>query len=136
MKITILATMFSLAVLSLNSCDLKSLFPDEPITIKPNVTINFTNTFSHTENGINFKYTVNESPHNVGDNLKVLIDSDNEEKPFVRMMVKGEEVLYTSDLPAEGVYETSASGEHTILFQIYNPQEELEYVLQTSFNVK
>lgn len=50
--------------------------------------------------------------------------------------VKGEEVLYTSDLPAEGVYETSASGEHTILFQIYNPQEELEYVLQTSFNVK
>lgn len=125
MKKPIIAILLALAAILLNSCDLKNLFYGDPVTIKPNVNVNFSDTYSVTENGINFKYILNESPQNVGDSLKVLIDSDNEEKPFVRMTVNEEEVLYTSDLPTEAIYEVSVTGEHTILFQVYNPQKEM-----------
>ena len=135
MKQVFLKLMFVISVLVMCSCDMDKLFIEAP-TIEPEINVSVETTYSHTENGVNFKFTFEEIPHKAGDVLKLLLDSDNEEKPYVKMMVNGKEVIYTSKLPTEGVYTTNVAGQYSILFHVYDGQEILQFTIQTYVDVE
>ena len=74
--------------------------------------------YSTTVNGINLSYVIDDSELNVGETLSVKVDSDNEEKPFVAILINDVEVMSTNELPYEYAQVTTESGEYHIVFKV------------------
>ena len=74
--------------------------------------------YSTTVNGINLSYVIDDSELNVGETLSVKVDSENEDKPFVAILINDVEVTSTNELPYEYTQVMTESGEYHIVFKV------------------
>lgn len=132
--------MLIMSVFILSSCDpeywyqdFPEIEPDIEVDIDVDVTVNKDS--SYTFNGVNLKYKIENIVPEVGESIRISMDSESEVKPYVRLLINEEEVMGTSDLPA--VYTTIAEieGEHPVEFQAYDADKNLLFTLKESISV-
>ena len=92
--------------------------------------------YSTTVNGINLSYVIDDSELNVGETLSVKVDSDNEEKPFVAILINDVEVVSTNELPYEYTQVMTESGEYHIVFKVCDALENLYFNTSADISVK
>lgn len=114
--------------------DLKELLGPEKET-EPTVKVSLKSTNSFTMNGLNVKYTIENTVLEVGDILRIILDSENEEKPLVKLILNNEEVVFTSELPAEYATVLDIEGVYEIRIEVFNQQEEYEFTIKTGVTV-
>lgn len=101
----------------------------------PTVSVSYKSKYSYTVNGLNFSYCIDNVALKVGDTLKVTIDSENEVKPWAKLLINGDEKLFTSDLPIEYSDIIATAGVYEIVFEIYNSCGEYQFKLKTGVTV-
>ncbi len=142
MKTRILPVMLLMSVIALTSCDPEMWNPDGKIVYEENDLVHVvadskvSSSFSYTYNGLNVRYEIEDTSLKAGEALKVSVDSDSETKPWVRLSVNEEEVLYTSDFPTE--YETimDKPGEYELTFNVYDEEAVFQFMISTTVSVK
>ena len=146
MKITRIITLILSAFIFATACDI-DWYPDPIIipvegdddkkepTIITNITLGKTVSCTNPA-GINFKYTIEDAALEVGDILKIQIDSENEIKPYVKLLIDEEEVVYTSELPTDYERIMTDAKEYSIVFSVYNSEEVHQFDWITSVTVE
>ena len=142
MKTRILPVMLLMSVIALTSCDPEMWNPDGKIVYEENDLVHViadskvSSSFSYTYNGLNVRYEIEDTSLKAGEALKVSVDSDSETKPWVRLSVNEEEVLYTSDFPT--AYETimDKPGEYELTFNVYDEEAVFQFMISTTVSVK
>lgn len=94
-------------------------------------------TFSYTNPaGINLKYKIEDTQLEVGDTLRIQIDSENETNPYVTLNISGNEVVNTSDLPVDYESIMNEAKEYDLLFTVYDNNKSYQFNSITSVKVK
>ena len=90
-------------------------------------------TFSYTSPaGINLKYKIEDTQLEVGDTLRIQIDSENEINPYVTLNISGDEVVNTSDLPVDYESIMNEAKEYDLLFTVYDNNKSYQFNSITS----
>lgn len=92
--------------------------------------------YSTTVNGINLSYVIDDSELNVGETLSVKVDSDNEEKPFVAILINDVEVMSTNELPYDYTQVMTETGEYHIVFKVCSALGELFFNTSADISVE
>ena len=92
--------------------------------------------YSTTVNGINLSYVIDDSELNVGETLSVKVDSENEDKPFVAILINDVEVTSTNELPYEYTQVMTESGEYHIVFKVCDASGNLYFNTSADISVK
>ena len=94
-------------------------------------------TFSYTNPaGINLKYKIEDTQLEVGDTLRIQIDSENEINPYVTLNISGNEVVNTSDLPVDYESIMNEAKEYDLLFTVYDNNKSYQFNSMTRVTVK
>lgn len=94
-------------------------------------------TFSYTNPaGINLKYKIEDTQLEVGDALRIRIDSENEIKPYVTLSISGDEVVNTSDLPVDYESIMNEAKEYNLVFTVYDNNKSYQFNSITSVTVR
>ena len=117
MKIRLLGIIGAIACM-LNGCEWIEGSVDRPEEEQEYEKTGVVLQYSTTVNGINLSYVIDDSELNVGETLSVKVDSDNEEKPFVAILINDVEVVSTNELPYEYAQVMTESGEYHIVFKV------------------
>lgn len=109
----------------------------KPVTPDVNVDINMTSSrhYKCTINGINLKYSIEDVALEVGDTLKISIDSENEVKPLVSLLLNENVVMDTCELPVEYADVMNEKGEYEVEFQVFNEAKVFEFSVSATVNV-
>lgn len=92
--------------------------------------------YSTTVNGINLSYVICDSELNVGETLSIKVDSDNEVKPFVAILINGVEVMSTNELPYDYTQVMTETGEYHIVFKVCSALGELFFNTSADISVE
>ena len=117
MKIRLLGIIGAIACM-LNGCEWIEGSVDRPEEEQEYEKTGVVLQYSTTVNGINLSYVIDDSELNVGETLSVKVDSDNEEKPFVAILINDVEVVSTNELPYEYAQVMTESGEYHIVLKV------------------
>ena len=79
---------------------------------------------------------VDDSELNVGETLSVKVDSENEDKPFVAILINDVEVTSTNELPYEYTQVMTESGEYHIVFKVCDALGNLYFNTSADISVK
>ena len=94
-------------------------------------------TFSYTNPaGINLKYKIEDTQLEVGDMLRIQIDSENEIKPYVTLSISGDEVVNTSELPVDYESIMNEAKEYNLVFTVYDNNKSYQFNSMTRVTVK
>lgn len=135
MKIRLLGIITALACI-LNGCEWIEGPVDRPEEEQEYEKTGVVLQYSTTVNGINLSYVIDDSELNVGETLSVKVDSDNEEKPFVAILINDEEVMSTNELPYEYTQVMTESGEYHIVFKVCDALENLYFNTSADISVE
>lgn len=92
--------------------------------------------YSTTVNGINLSYVICDSELNVGETLSIKVDSDNEVKPLVAILINDVEVVATNELPYDYTQVMTETGEYHIVFKVCSALGELFFNTSADISVE
>lgn len=92
--------------------------------------------YSTTVNGINLSYVICDSELNVGETLSIKVDSDNEVKPLVAILINDVEVGATNELPYDYTQVMTETGEYHIVFKVCSALGELFFNTSADISVE
>lgn len=146
MRLRLLLTLVTLCVLTLPGChpeDWGAVYDKDDFDYtsgsenqnEPTINISYKSQNSYTIDGLNFSYCIENVILEVGDTLKITVDSNNEVKPWVKLNINDENVLYTSELPADYSVILDQAGGYELMFQVYDQYQEYQFTVKTGVAV-
>ena len=108
---------------------------DKGPNIITNVTLGTTVSYTNPA-GINLKYKIENTVLELGDTLIIQIDSDNEIKPYVRLAINNEEVVYTADLPITYDEILDEKKDYELVFSVYDDKHLHQFDTSTTISIK
>lgn len=135
MKIRLLGIITALACI-LNGCEWIEGPVDRPEEEQEYEKTGVVLQYSTTVNGINLSYVIDDSELNVGETLSIKVDSDNEEKPFVAILINDVEVMSTNELPYDYTQVMTETGEYHIVFKVCSALGELFFNTSADISVE
>lgn len=109
----------------------------KPVGPAVNVEVNLTAArhCNYTHNGVNLKYSIEDVALMVGDTLKISIDSENEVKPLVSLLLNENVVMDTCKLPVEYAEVINEKGEYKVEFYVSNESEVFLFPISETITV-
>ncbi len=133
------ALLLLICMFAFSSCDLfedpVQVVPDNDVETDIEVDVTLSKNVSYTFNGFNLKYKIESTSLKVGETMKITIDSENEIKPLVKLVVNDVEVLSSSELPYEYSCVVEKEGEYSVEFNVFDAFELLQFTLKTAVSV-